>query len=131
MINVPQALVEYRKELNSMAAGTDLGGAESDLLKNLEKVITRNRTVFYLIIGMLVIAFILAIAFIWYWRETPTVLVGVFTATGITVPWAISSIVNLWKEISNAETLHVLLSHLDDKKTTKEIIKIISEKLYA
>jgi len=130
MTKVAEALAEYKQELRENAASIEKGSGESNLLANLNKIVQRNRKIFYIIIVMLVIAFILAISFIWYWRDNTTVLAGVFTATGVTIPWVINTTVNLWKDISNAETLHALISHLDDKKTTKEIIKILSEKLY-
>jgi hypothetical protein len=130
MTKVAEALMEYRKELQENALSIEKGSGESNLLANLNKIIQRNRKVFYLILVMLAIAFVLSISFIWYWRDNTPVLAGVFTATGITIPWVINTTVNLWKDISNAETLHALISHLDDKKTNKEIIKILSEKLY-
>ena len=130
MKSVLEVLAEYQKELKINAESTQLGDEESKLLDNLEKIIVRNRKVFYLIIIMLLIAFMLSIIFIWYWRENTAVLVGIFAATGISIPWAINSIIGLWKDISNAETLHVLVSHLDDKATTKKIISLLSDKLY-
>lgn len=132
MTKVADAIVEYKNELRETADSIQKGQseAESNLLQNLNKVIERNRKVFYLIIVMLAAAFVLAIAFIWYWRDNTTILAAVFAATGVTVPWAINATINLWKDISNAETLHALISHVDDKKTTKEIIKILSEKVY-
>ena len=130
MKNVSEVLKEYKSELQATAKGTELGDSESALLNNLDKIIERNRYVVYLILGMLIVSFILAITFIWYWREDTTVLIGVFTATGITVPWVINTVINLWKDISKAETLYVLVAHLDDKKTTKEIVKILSENTY-
>lgn len=130
MKNVADVLTEYKKELQRNATRAELGDGESALLTNLDKVIARNRSMVYLIITMLVISFILAIAFIWYWRENTTALIGIFTATGITVPWVIASIIGLWKDISKAETLHVLVAHLDDEETTKRIVGILSENLY-
>jgi hypothetical protein len=116
MKNIAEALTEYKQELRETAMNIEKGAGESNLLENLNKII--------------VIAFILAIIFIWYWQDNTKVLIGIFSATGITVPWAINTTIKLWKDISNAETLHVLISHLDDKKTTKEIVKILSETLY-
>ena len=130
MKNVSDVLVEYEKELRAKAAGAEMGNSESALLRNLDKVIKRNRNIVWLIIGMLIVAFILAVAFIWYWRESPTILAGIFTATGITVPWVIKSLISLWKDISKAETLHVLVAHLNDDETTKKIVGILSENLY-
>ncbi len=130
MTNVAEVLAEYKKELQENATSIEKGAGESSLLGNLDKVIERNRKVFYLIIVMLTIAFVLAISFIWYWRDNTVVLAGIFTATGITVPWVINTTVNLWKDISKAETLHVLISHLDDKKTTKQIVNILADNLY-
>lgn len=127
---VLDALTAYERELQGKAEAGEFGSSESSLLQNLDRVIARNRTVFYIIIGMLVAAFILAIVFIWYWRENPTALAGVFAATGITVPWAISTITGLWKEISKAETLHVLVAHTNDETAIRNIVNIISENLY-
>jgi hypothetical protein len=130
MKNVSDVLIEYKREMRSRAAGAEMGESESGLLRNLEKIIKRNRSIVWLIIGMLIVAFILAIAFIWYWRESPTVLAGIFTATGITVPWVIKSLISLWKDISKAETLYVLVAHLNDDKTIKKIIDVLSDNLY-
>ena len=133
MTNVAEVLAEYKKELRENAKKIEKGEeaeVEFNLLKNLNKVTERNRKVFYLIILMLAIAFVLAISFIWYWRDNGVVLAGIFTATGITVPWVINTTVNLWKDISKAETLHVLISHLDDKKTTKEIVNILASNVF-
>ena len=130
MKNVSEVLVEYNRELQARADAIQMGDGESALLKNLDKIIERNYKVVYLIIGMLVVSFILAIIFIWYWRQDTPVLIGVFTATGITVPWVINTMIKLWKDISKAETLHVLIDHVNDDKTTKEMIKILSEHTY-
>src|SRR5688572_5485174 len=119
MNGVSRILRDFQNELATNADQIQLGEMESKLLDNLRNVVDRNRKVFYLVIVLLVISYILAGTFIWYWRDNTAVLVAVFGATGITVPWAINSIVGLWKDISNAETLHVLISHLDDKRTTK------------
>jgi hypothetical protein len=130
MKNVSDVLFEYKRELQATAERAELGGSESNLLRNLNKVVERNRNMVYLLIGMLIISFILAIVFIWFWRDSPTVLAGVFTATGITVPWVITTLTGLWKDISKAETLHVLIAHLDDPETTKKIVNGLSSNIY-
>jgi ABC-type multidrug transport system fused ATPase/permease subunit len=130
MKNVSEVLVEYKKELRERAAGADLGDSSSRLSKNLEAVIKRNRMIVYLIVGMLILSFILAVAFIWYWRENTTVLVGVFAATGITIPWTIKTMTSLWKDISRAETLNVLVAHLKDENMIKQIVDTLTQNLY-
>jgi hypothetical protein len=130
MKNVSDVLAEYNRELQASENAIVMGDSESSLLKNLDKIIEKNNKWVNTILILLVVSFILVVIFIWYWRQDTTVLIGIFTATGITLPWVINTMIKFWKDVSKAETLHVLVAHLNNDETTREVIRTLTKNTY-
>jgi hypothetical protein len=78
------------------------------LMSDLEKVIQRNRSLFWIIVSMLGCIFVLQILILFVFRGSPAIVATSETVLGLSSAGAIYWLINLWREKSSAELLLTL-----------------------
>ena len=115
-------------------ADVNLGGRKNvlqrdQLRQDLQVVSDKNKFIFFLGVGMILVLFVAALILVWLWRDRPQLITGVFAATGISTTGLIATMFSHWKEKVRIEMLLALLSGTDDVETIKTVISALVDKL--
>jgi hypothetical protein len=101
---------------------------KEQLRKDLLAVSDKNKSFFYIGVGMLVVLFVAALSLVWLWNDKPQLISAVFAASGVSITGIIATMFKHWKEKVRTDMLLALLSGTDDE-TLKTVVGTLASKL--
>ena len=125
MTRVDRILARYAAE-DSITLGAAKEFPSKRLEADLREVVRQNRTYFNALFGALLTLMVLIIVLVVVFIREPQTAAGILAASGISLPFVIRLLVQLWQAKTQAEALITLSAHLD-ATTLRVVVKALAQ----
>jgi len=110
----------------SVHLGAVAGFPSAALQRDLKQVLRQNRVYFNILYGALVGVMILIVALLVFYVHQPSVAAGILGVSGVSLPFVIRVMLQMWQAKTQAEALIVMSTHLD-AATMRSVVKALAQ----
>jgi len=98
----------------------------AELQRDLNQVLRQNRVYFNILYGALLGVMILIVALLIFYVRQPPIAAGILGVSGVSLPFVIRVMLQMWQAKTQAEALIVMSTHLD-AATMRSVVKALAQ----